>query len=516
MSACLILQQNDRCYMCSDSAVSSKVNGSYVRIRDDAKKIFEIDDMLIFCSGNMKIVNSIICNIYKSKNPSILKISEICKHNYCNCDSLLEMFVCKRSNESEISTFQISSYNKFDIIERVAKKGSTQLLSLGFNSDVNFNIFKNEVINGDNVLNIFEESFKKMSCNEVGGEISIYEYNTSIKLLKKTRVDNINIINKKFDTYNNYYLVGKTIVGEIILGEKLFITSELGEFYIGEMNDDAKGFGLSIKEGEVQRIFLGTELVNGVRKARLRLYDKNGQGLVLSEDGIISEFQFCDRSAVDNGSPMYSYFRIQNNVNILKECVLSLKLRPFRVYSKGVEGGGAYVQGLSSLNGGGSTSGGGGSYYEVVGSTSEYSSVSSSGMNYIGWSGNERTLEETPQHHYHDLYSSELHRHSVSVPINIPIHYHSTPSHQHTTNINIPNHTHSEKYGCFDLSGSDNNPSDVSIRINGQTVMNNINSDVELNITTYLLKGQMNEIIISSNTRGQIYFNLYNKAFVLW
>lgn len=56
---------------------------------------------------------------------------------------------------------------------------------------------------------------------------------------------------------------------------------------------------------------MGTELENGVRKARLRLYGKDGKGLVLSEDGIVSEFQYTDRSAVDLNSPMYSYFRIK-------------------------------------------------------------------------------------------------------------------------------------------------------------------------------------------------------------
>ena len=95
-------------------------------------------------------------------------------------------------------------------------------------------------------------------------------------------------------------IIAKQLVGEIILGHKLYITSENGEFYIGDMDDLNKGFGLSIKDAnDVQRVFLGTELENGVRKARLRLYGKDGKGLVLSEDGIVSEFQYTDRSAVD-------------------------------------------------------------------------------------------------------------------------------------------------------------------------------------------------------------------------
>lgn len=304
-------------------------------------------------------------------------------------------------------------------------------------------------------------------------------------------------------------IIGKQIIGEIILGHKLYITSENGEFYIGDMDENA-GFGLSIKDSnDVQRVFLGTELENGVRKARLRLYGKDGKGLVLSEEGIVSEFQYTDRSAVDLNSPMYSYFRIKNNVNVLKECIIMIKLRPFRVYSKGMEGGGAYVQGVSTLSGGGTTSSSGGGYS---------STLTSSNQNYVNFKSEFTTNLQTEQsgdNHFHSISKFQFdHDHSVS--ISIGSHTHSCPDHSHTTNINIPNHTHAEKYGCYDLSGTENIPSNVVLKVNGKIVRSNINSDTEVDITSYLTIGRVNEIILESSTRGQIYINLYSKSFVTW
>lgn len=304
-------------------------------------------------------------------------------------------------------------------------------------------------------------------------------------------------------------VIAKTLIGSIILGQKLCITSDLGQFYIGNMEAD-EGFGLSITEnGTTQRIFLGTEIVNGVRKARLRLYGKDGQGLVLSEDGIISEIQYTDRSAVDLNSPMYSYFRIGNNVNSLKECILMIKLRPFRVYSKGMEGGGSYVQGVSTINGGGTTSSSGGGYTNTL---------TSSNQNYVNFKAEFTTnpqAEYSGSMHVHPISKFQFdHGHSVS--ISIGAHSHNCPNHSHTTNINIPNHTHAEKYGCYDLGGTENMPSNIVLKVNGQVVRSNINSDTEVNITSYLTIGRVNEIILESSTRGHIYINLYSKSFVTW
>lgn len=508
MSVCLVVQQKERCFMCSDGAMTSNINGVNIRISNKGEKMFTHKNASIFCSGNVKICNKIIKRIKDTEELSIEAIRTIAKDEYYG-ESFLEIFVaCNKLDD--IFTYQISSYNDFEAIERNCLSGQTHILSLGYNSDRNFAILKELIMKGGNISDIFKSVFENISCPEVGGVITLNLVDKcGSKLIKNIDIEENIEIKTISDIRDTYFIIGKQIIGEIILGHQLYITSENGEFYIGDMDENA-GFGLSIKDSnDIQRVFLGTELENGVRKARLRLYGKDGKGLVLSEEGIISEFQYPDRSAVDLNSPMYSYFRIGSNVNVLKECILMIKLRPFRVYSKGMEGGGAYVQGVSTLSGGGTTSSSGGGYSNTM---------TSSNQNYANFQSEFTTnlqVEYTGNNHVHPISKFQFdHDHSVS--ISIGAHSHSCPNHSHTTNLNIPNHTHAEKYGCYDLGGTENIPSNVVLKVNGKVVRSNINSDTEVDITSYLTIGRVNEIILESSTRGQIYINLYSKSFVTW
>ena len=508
MSVCLIVQQKDKCFMCSDGAITSNINGANIRVSNKGEKMFVHKNASIFCSGNVKICNKIIKRIKNTDELSIEDIKTIAKDEYYG-KSFLEIFVaCNKSDD--IFTYQISSYNNFEIVERTCLSGQTHILSLGYNSDRNFEILKKLIVKGGSVADIFKNVFENISCPEIGGDISLNIVDKfGAKRIKRFEIKEDVEIKKISDIRDTYFIIGKQIIGEIILGHKLYITSENGEFYIGDMDENA-GFGLSIKDSnDIQRVFLGTELENGVRKARLRLYGKDGKGLVLSEEGIVSEFQYPDRSAVDLNSPMYSYFRIGSNVNVLKECILMIKLRPFRVYSKGMEGGGTYVQGVSTLSGGGTTSSSGGGYSNTL---------TSGNQNYVNFQSQFTTNTQTEQsgnNHFHSISKFQFdHDHSVS--ISIGAHSHSCPNHSHTTNLNIPNHTHAEKYGCYDLGGTENIPSNVVLKVNGKIVRSNINSDTEVDITSYLTIGRVNEIILESSTRGQIYINLYSKSFVTW
>lgn len=320
-------------------------------------------------------------------------------------------------------------------------------------------------------------------------------------------------------------IIGKYIIGQIVVSEKLYITSPLGEFYIGDMEEN-EGMGLSISDGDkTKRIFLGTELVDGIRKARLRLIGKDGE-LALDQDGIISEVQYNDRSHVDPEANMLSYFRLKDNINIIKECILTVKMLPFMTYTKGMESGGISTTTTSSDGGSySSTSSDGGSYSETKtsGSIEPFGELQESERAVI-WSDSSSidvvdgsTLHMDRLAHRHKTYNYTL-PHTHQYILEIPSHSHgfSIPSHNHIFDFDT-RHTHQEKYGCFYLSGNENKPSDVSIKVNGMTITQNINSDMfEINIGAYLKKNSLNEIILTSATRGMFHINVYCKSFIRW
>ena len=337
------------------------------------------------------------------------------------------------------------------------------------------------------------------------------------------------------------------LVGKIILGEKLHIVSDRGDFYIGEMNNN-DGFGIKITDNnEVERIFLGTEIINGERKARLRLYNKNGKGLCLSEEGIIVPYQFTDRDHVDCYNQFVSYFWSDANVIDYKNIFMRIVFRPYRVYSKSLSSGGVVNQQVgttitggsgttTSASGGGSTytSEYGGGYNKNISATSAAGTVSVvSGECRTGvMSWGDGVLKQDTFSHSHtiDWNHFNKHTHNVSISLDIPSHAHSVvipnhthdieiPQHSHTLNLSFSTeHTHDINYGIIDLTGHENYPSNVSLTINGTWVKDNVQSGEIIDIKNYIQKGitTPNTIKLSSSSRGIFIVSYFVRPYTSW
>ena len=335
-------------------------------------------------------------------------------------------------------------------------------------------------------------------------------------------------------------LVANYLVGRITLSKKLYVTSENGEFYIGDMDNNSQGFGLRITDdGKKERVFLGTELVNGQRKARLRLYNKSGQGLNLSEEGIIQTYQWSDRDHVDQYNRANFYFWSDSSVIDYKSVYMHIVFKPYRVYSKSLSAGGTVNQhtGTSVTGGGGSTtSASGGGYAGTSAVDGGYSSSSTvtSGQNSTYWDivrSDPITNEEQKVnggHHFHSMSKILFnHTHDVTISVNVPSHSHyvqipshshyvEIPPHSHTIDLSFSTmHTHDINYGIIDLNGSDNYPSNVSLIINGNQVKGNIQNNETIDIKNYIAKGitTPNTIQLTSSTRGLFHVSFFVKSF---
>lgn len=309
-------------------------------------------------------------------------------------------------------------------------------------------------------------------------------------------------------------IVAKNLVGEIILGEKLFITSELGEFYIGNMNDNSEGFGLSIKEGSSQRIFLGTEMVNGVRKAKLRLYGKNG-GLTLSEDGILSPNQLVVTDNLSQGYDLNIPFVVDEGVNILKKVQVTLLFDKYRGYTRGSGSGGGTS--ATSSDGGGfnygsTTSGGGASYSTTTTTTTGWSGMGSGNVFNTSYPQN----WGQQANHYHYM-SEETMRHTHGgININIPSHSHSfsVSQNNHRHSVTLQNHLHEEIHGIYIDNNS--NVENAKIYVNDVLVAENIYTNTIIDITNKLKLNSVNYIRISNEKNVRVTASIYSKAFTLW
>lgn len=318
-------------------------------------------------------------------------------------------------------------------------------------------------------------------------------------------------------------LIAKTLIGSIILGQKLCITSDLGQFYIGNMNED-EGFGLSITEdGTTQRIFLGTEIVNGIRKARLRLYGKDGQGLVLSEDGILNTSQQFIIENLSKGYDLNIPFIVDEGVTSLSKVQLTLLFDKYRGYTRGSSAGGGTT---ATSEGGGdfdiSSDSGEGGTYNYSATTSSDNRVMNGvdpSKTYAGWTGDPRSSEGEPvsaTKHIHTVYS-DPHYHDVKINISIPPHRHNfrvtKTAHKH--NVILKNHEHPEVHGIYveESSGVEN----AKVYVNGVLVSQNINSTSAIvDITKYLKLNSVNYIRISNEKNARVSVNIFEKKFITW
>lgn len=270
----------------------------------------------------------------------------------------------------------------------------------------------------------------------------------------------------------------------------------------------------------------------------------------------------------DASHPAKIKFWIPSDLTYINVLNLTFETEEFRAYSQATEGGGATVESTSSgggttestTSGGGTTettsSGGGTSKSTNSGGGTTQSSSNDGSHSHIMFSGeaetqpissNERLYEVRDLNgNYAYAYlptgspiimrtweDSGAHSHSVSIPshshsfstpnhshsVTIPNHSHSVTIPNHSHSITLPDHTHDIKHGIFTLN---NIPSQVGIKVDGNSVSHSGNNASELDLIPYLskdsngkiLRGQWHEVTLTPNGLGRINANIISRLFI--
>lgn len=277
----------------------------------------------------------------------------------------------------------------------------------------------------------------------------------------------------------------------------------------------------------------------------------------------IDSHDYCDNA--DSNNPVVIRFYLPEEMVRVNKALLTYETTEFRSYGKATEGGGATAK--TTEGGGGttatSTSGGGttatstsgGGVAKSTDSGGGSSQTSSAGGNhvhkmfdYVGdSSGVSNPLREfTPQGGLGfrvalqaaapaNLITAEgsgNHQHSVNIPahsheFNIPNHSHQVtiPNHSHQVTIpnhshefSIPNHVHEIAHGIYKMSSV---PSQVTIKIDGNTVPGSSNSGENVDIIPYLQTDSEGKVVrgwhtieIKPNGLGRINAQVTTQFFI--
>lgn len=316
--------------------------------------------------------------------------------------------------------------------------------------------------------------------------------------------------------------------GKVILGEKLEITTDRGNFKIGDIDsinsENKTAFGMKIGDDNgIDRIFVGIDYDDN--KAKMQMYDENGE-VVFSDVGLIREIQYEKERAVDVEAPIFCDLKFKQNVLEVQEVSLSLKLYDFVVYSKGLESAG-------------------GGNLEVLGKSTDISiqsdtnSIKDKRQTLFKGTGIKKAITEFAELEEFEFVIDEETGETAKMylpPIELKpestietneIKSYDTQTHEHSVNINlgevkvsgsidIKAHNHVQIKGIF--AEENQKPTNISIYINDVLVMEGINEDTDdIDLTPYIpeLNGT-HTIAIHSESRGIISAHIYARTLSAW
>lgn len=250
MSSCLIIQEKNRLFIGADSAISVKYNDKYLRYNNDGEKLYKIKNEILFISGNMELAE-IALFYYKNVNNIFDfsdKLKEICENYKSNNIFNLEIMIAGTKNDSTY-VYQISEYNKFYPKLYTVDNNCINVLCGGLSTEKLNNIVIDKIKAKNELHKIFLDSYKEISNENIGGKLTVYEVNvnTGINVFFKSNIDNY--INNVFNTdkKNMHLLVADTIVGRLLLSEKLIVSNPSGTYTIDENGMIAKNGSYQVK-----------------------------------------------------------------------------------------------------------------------------------------------------------------------------------------------------------------------------------------------------------------------------
>ena len=292
------------------------------------------------------------------------------------------------------------------------------------------------------------------------------------------------------------------LLGKAILGEKFVCSNTDNTLTIDEN-------GLSVYD-ELSRLRarLGFYESEGVKKASLLLMSKDGQRVLISEDGLSGNDSLMNEQNCDSSHPMYFPVDITENIREIRSAKLYLHFSKYRADFRSLAGGGSSHSSSTSSSGGGvstTTASGGGISTSTAsgGGTVKVSSqrlVNSNGETIVPIVESREMLGEItgllPEHghsvnlpsHQHN-FSLNSHQHSINIP-----------NHTHNFSLSINSHTHPIEWGIYESTF----PSKVSVYVNNVRIKENINGDSVVDITEHLKLNQLNKIEVTTATNGRI------------
>jgi hypothetical protein len=235
MSLCLILQNKNKIYVGTDTALSVKNQNNFLRINKGIDKIFEFSNGIMFCSGNMFYVKKTMEFIEESNLINVERISSFLKkENFRHEKDIFQIeIVCFIFGEHP-RIYQISQYNNFNIIEHEYDENLINIFACGFKTESCLNIAEKEIKKNTIIEDIFKNTFDSLVCEQIGGNLNIWEVGYNANKIFANKINDDFISKYDIESSSFYSLVADVLVGRIIAGNQLTIENSNNTFSVNE------------------------------------------------------------------------------------------------------------------------------------------------------------------------------------------------------------------------------------------------------------------------------------------
>ena len=226
--------------------------------------------------------------------------------------------------------------------------------------------------------------------------------------------------------------------------------------------------GLSLKRNGQGTSIIGTSYRFDGQGFAIK--DSNGSTLI-TPNGMANEQNQSSVQNVEDGYPLNMSFRIGDTTSVIEKVELRLKQYNFRTDSKGAASGGGSTSGPSSRN------------TSEAGASPDFSTATQVDLSY-----------PNEGKHYHMVrYTDNAHSHNMA-------HTHIYYSHEHTV-----------KFGILEYT---NDNGTIEVDINGVRRTGTTNTDIVLDITTWVTTNGIHNISLRSPNLKRIQCDLYIKSYI--
>lgn len=240
MSLGIVLQEKDRIVVGGDTALSANINGKFKRV-GEIKKVFKFGNDAVFLTGISNYVH-IVYTYLDSQHDKYIDIKklqhflrQLPKANDLYCKDI--SIIISRVIDSKSYAYLLISENNYEIQESVVDSKGFRILAAGINIEEAKNIMIALLQQGVDVVTSYNQCYKKLSCQTIGGDINLLMIdNDGIHDLANICIDNINRDStfKESKSNNKYCIIGDALIGQMVMSEKLQIRNQSGTYVIND------------------------------------------------------------------------------------------------------------------------------------------------------------------------------------------------------------------------------------------------------------------------------------------